>query len=104
MTDLLGSDFGLAEANKPYGKHGIARPQGRFVLASGGALARHVQRRFRSAPYDLTSTQFGVHASDLPEGSKRRHGYNRDKRPDATGDLPRRDDRVLAAGLRVSAG
>jgi transposase len=32
--------------------------------------------------YDLTSTYFEVNASDLPEGSKRRHGYSRDKRPD----------------------
>jgi transposase len=32
--------------------------------------------------YDLTSTYFEVNASDLPEDSKRRHGYSRDKRPD----------------------
>ena len=32
--------------------------------------------------YDVTSTYFEVNASDLPEGSKRRHGYSRDKRPD----------------------
>src|SRR5947208_16277987 len=30
----------------------------------------------------LTSTYFEVDASDLPEGSKRSHGYSRDKRPD----------------------
>ncbi|WP_141678941.1 transposase, partial [Acinetobacter baumannii] len=27
-------------------------------------------------------TYFEVNASDLPEGTKRRHGYSRDKRPD----------------------
>jgi transposase len=32
--------------------------------------------------YDLTSAYFEVNASDLPEDSKRRHGYSRDKRPD----------------------
>src|SRR5260370_40073054 len=32
--------------------------------------------------YDLTSSYFEVNASDLPEGTKRRHGYSRDKRPD----------------------
>jgi hypothetical protein len=32
--------------------------------------------------YDLTSTYLEVSAPDLPEGSKRRHGYSRDKRPD----------------------
>jgi hypothetical protein len=32
--------------------------------------------------YDLTSTYFEVNASDLPEATKRRHGYSRDKRPD----------------------
>ena len=32
--------------------------------------------------YDLTSTCFEINAADLPEGSKRRHGYSRDKRPD----------------------
>jgi len=32
--------------------------------------------------YDLTSTDFEVNASDLPDGAKRRHGHSRDKRPD----------------------
>ena len=32
--------------------------------------------------YDLTSAYFEVNASDLPEDSKRRHGYVSDKRPD----------------------
>src|SRR5438309_10987766 len=38
--------------------------------------------RPRTRTYDLTSTYFEVNASDLPEGTKRRHGYSRDKRPD----------------------
>ena len=38
--------------------------------------------RFDVLLYDLTSTYFEVNASDLPEDSKRRHGYSRDKRPD----------------------
>jgi transposase len=32
--------------------------------------------------YDLTSTYFEVNAPDLREGTKRRQGYCRDKRPD----------------------
>jgi hypothetical protein len=32
--------------------------------------------------HDLTSTYFEVNASDLAEGSKRRHGHSRDKPPD----------------------
>src|ERR1700681_4575252 len=57
MADLLGADFGVAGENKLYACHDVLL-------------------------YDLTSTYFEVNASDLPEGSKRRHGYSRDKRPD----------------------
>src|SRR5450631_2852505 len=57
MADLLGADFGLAEEHKLYACHDLLL-------------------------YDLTSTYFEVNASDLPEGTKRRHGYSRDKRPD----------------------
>src|SRR6266702_4852815 len=57
MADLLGADFGLAEEHKLYACFDVLLD-------------------------DLTSTYFEVNASDLPEGTKRRHGYSRDKRPD----------------------
>jgi hypothetical protein len=83
MADLLGSDFGLAEAHKLYACHDL-------LLEHKEALFSHLVGRWRDLfnvefdvlLYDLTSTYFEVNASDLPEGSKRRHGYSRDKRPD----------------------
>ncbi len=83
MADLLGADFGLAEAHKLYACHGL-------LLAHKDALFAHLTERWRDLfnanfdvlLYDLTSTYFEVNASDLPEGAKRRHGYSRDKRPD----------------------
>src|ERR1700693_3519360 len=83
MADLLGADFGLAEAHKLYACHDL-------LLEHKEALFSHLVERWRDLfnadfevlLYDLTSTYFEVNASDLPEGSKRRHGYSRDKRPD----------------------
>jgi hypothetical protein len=83
MADLLGADFGLAEEHKLYACHDL-------LLAHKEALFSHLVGRWRDLfnadfdvlLYDLTSTYFEVNASDLPEGSKRRHGYSRDKRPD----------------------
>jgi len=83
MADLLGSDFGLAEAHKLYACHDL-------LLEHKEALFSHLAGRWRDLfnadfdvlLYDLTSTYFEVNASDLPEGDKRRHGYSRDKRPD----------------------
>jgi hypothetical protein len=83
MADLLGGDFGLAEAHKLYACHDL-------LLAHKQALFKHLTERWRDLfnasfdvlLYDLTSTYFEVNASDLPEDSKRRHGYSRDKRPD----------------------
>jgi hypothetical protein len=83
MADLLGGDFGLAEAHKLYACHDL-------LLARKQDLFTHLTERWRDLfnasfdvlLYDLTSTYFEVNASDLPEGSKRRHGYSRDKRPD----------------------
>jgi hypothetical protein len=83
MADLLGADFGLAEAHKLYACHDL-------LLEHKDALFSHLVGRWRDLfnasfdvlLYDLTSTYFEVNASDLPEGDKRRHGYSRDKRPD----------------------
>jgi len=83
MVDLLGADFGLAEEHKLYACHDL-------LLVHKDALFSHLVGRWRDLfnadfdvlLYDLTSTYFEVNASDLPEGSKRRHGYSRDKRPD----------------------
>jgi len=83
MADLIGSDFGLAEAHKLYRCHDR-------LIAHKRSLFSHLTQRWRDLfnasfdvlLYDLTSTYFEVNASDLPEDSKRRHGYSRDKRPD----------------------
>jgi hypothetical protein len=83
MADLLGADFGLAEAHKLYACHDL-------LLAHKAALFAHLVERWRDLfnadfdilLYDLTSTYFEVNAADLPEDAKRRHGYSRDKRPD----------------------
>ena len=83
MADLLGGDLGLAEAHKLYACHDL-------LLAHKQAVFTHLSERWRDLfnasfdvlLYDLTSTYFEVNASDLPEDSKRRHGYSRDKRPD----------------------
>jgi Transposase DDE domain len=83
MADLLGADFGLAEAHKLYACHDL-------LLAHKDALFSHLMARWRDLfnanfdvlLYDLTSTYFEINASDVAEGDKRRHGYSRDKRPD----------------------
>jgi hypothetical protein len=83
MADILAGDFGLAEAHKLYACHDL-------LLSHKQALFTHLTERWRDLfnasfdvlLYDLTSTYFEVNASDLPEDSKRRHGYSRDKRPD----------------------
>jgi hypothetical protein len=83
MAELLGADFGLAEAHKLYACHDV-------LLAHKDALFAHLMARWRDLfnanvdvlLYDLTSTYFEINASDVAEGDKRRHGYSRDKRPD----------------------
>jgi hypothetical protein len=83
MADLLGADFGLAEAHKLYACHD-------FLLQHKDALFAHLMARWRDLfnanfdvlLYDLISTYFEINASDLAEGDKRRHGYSRDKRGD----------------------
>src|SRR6478752_5409317 len=83
MADLLGADFGLAEAHKLYACHD-------FLLQHKDALFSHLMARWRDLfsanfdvlLYDLTSTYFEINASDVADGDKRRHGYSRDKRPD----------------------
>lgn len=83
MADLLGADFGLADAHKLYACHDR-------LLAFKEEMFSHLVERWRDLfnagfdvlLYDLTSTYFEINASDVPEGDKRRHGYSRDKRPD----------------------
>jgi Transposase DDE domain len=83
MADLLGADFGLAEAHKLYACHDR-------LLAHKEALFSHLVGRWRDLfnasfdvlLYDLTSTYFEIDAAALPEGDKRRHGYSRDRRSD----------------------
>ena len=83
MADLLGTDFGLAEAHKLYACHDR-------LLAHKDALFSHLVGRWRDLfnasfdvlLYDLTSTYFEIDAAALPEGDKRRHGHSRDRRPD----------------------
>ncbi len=83
MADLLGSDFGLADAHKLYACHNL-------LLKHKDALFSHLVGRWRDLfnanfdvlLYDLTSTYFEINAADVPEGDKRRHGYSRGKRSD----------------------
>src|SRR5215470_16769262 len=83
MADLLGADFGLAEAHKLYACHDR-------LLAHKNALCSHLVGRWRDLfnasfdvlLYDLTSTYFEIDAVALPEDDKRRHGYSRDRRSD----------------------
>jgi hypothetical protein len=83
MADLLGTDFGLAEAHKLYACHDR-------LLAHKDALFSHLVGRWRDLfnasfdvlLYDLTSTYFEIDAAALPEGDKRRHGHSRERRPD----------------------
>jgi len=83
MADLLGVDFGLAEAHKLYACHDR-------LLAHKEALFSHLVGRWRDLfnasfdvlLYDLTSTYFEIDAVALPEDDKRRHGYSRDRRSD----------------------
>jgi hypothetical protein len=82
LADLLGADFGLAEAHKLYACHDL-------LLAHKQALFSHLTDRWRDLfnarfdvlLYDLTSTYF---EADPPqhEADKRRFGYSRDKRSD----------------------
>ncbi len=83
MADLLGADFGLAEAHKLYACHDR-------LLAHKDALFSHLVGRWRDLfnascdvlLYDLTSTYFEIDAAALAEGDMRRHGYSRDRRSD----------------------
>ena len=83
MADLLGGDFGLAEAHKLYACHDR-------LLAHKDALFAHLVGRWRDLfnasfdvlLYDLTSTYFEIDAAALPDDDKRRHGYSRDHRRD----------------------
>ena len=82
LADLLGADFGLAEAHKLYACHDL-------LLAHKEALFTHLTERWRDLfnvgfdvlLYDLTSTYF---KSDPPQDAadKRRFGHSRDKRSD----------------------
>jgi len=76
MADLLGADFGLAEAHKLYACHDL-------LLQHKDALFCHLMARWRDLfnanfdvlLYDLTSSYFEIDASGVAEGDKRRHGY-----------------------------
>jgi len=82
LADLLGGDFGLAEAHKLYRCHDR-------LLVHKQALFDHLVGRWRDLfnasfdilLYDLTSTYFEADPP-FPEGDKRRFGYSRDHRPD----------------------
>jgi hypothetical protein len=80
MADLLGADFGLAEAHKLYACHDL-------LLQHKDALFSHLMARWRDLfnanfdvlLYDLTSTYVEGAAEDNP---MMRRGYSRDHRPD----------------------
>src|SRR5712691_1676368 len=84
LADLLGADFGLAEAHKLYACHDR-------LLAHKTALFSHLVDRWRDLfnlsfdilLYDLTSTSFEADPPlDLED--KRRFGHSRDKRSDCS--------------------
>jgi len=83
MADLLGADFGLAEAHKLYACHDrlLAHKDALFSLLAG-RWRDLFNASFDVLLYDLTSTYFEIDAAALPEGDKRRHGYSRDRRSD----------------------
>jgi len=80
IGDLLGEDFGIAQIDTLY------RCLDK-LLAHKVALFSHLNERWKTLfnarfeilLYDLTSTYFEC---DVPENSKRKFGYSRDKRPD----------------------
>jgi hypothetical protein len=80
MADLLGADETLAQPNTLYRCLDLLLPHKQ-------ALFTHLKQRwetlfqasFEILLYDLTSTYFEC---EVPETSKRRFGYSRDKRPD----------------------
>ncbi len=82
MGDLLGEDCALVEKNALYRVHDR-------LLAHKRELFDHLSARwkdlfgakFEVLLYDLTSTYFEIDPPE-EEGSKRRFGYSRDKRPD----------------------
>lgn len=82
MGDLLGEDYALVEKNALYRVHDR-------LLAHKRELFDHLSARwqdlfgakFEVLLYDLTSTYFEIDPPE-EEGSKRRFGYSRDKRPD----------------------
>jgi len=88
LADLLGADFGLAEAHKLYACHDL-------LPAHKAALFTHLTDRWRDLfnvsfdvlLYDLTSTYF---EPDPPqhEDDKRRFGHSRDKRSDCVQSSP----------------
>jgi hypothetical protein len=83
MGDLLGADFGLAEAHKLYACHDLLSQHKADLFSHLMARWRDLfNANFDVLLYDLTSTYFEINASDVAEGDKRRHGYSRDKRPD----------------------
>jgi transposase len=83
MGDLLGADFGLAEAHRLYACHDLLSQHKADLFSHLMARWRDLfNANFDVLLYDLTSTYFEINASDVAEGDKRRHGYSRDKRPD----------------------
>jgi hypothetical protein len=82
MADLLGEDFAVAAKDTLY------RCLDK-LLEHKPALFQHLKGRwndlfgaeFEVLLYDLTSTYFEA-VPQAPEGTKKRHGYSRDKRPD----------------------
>jgi len=83
MADLLGMDPEIVPKNPLYECHDK-------LLVHKEDLFRHLSRRWQDLfgaryevlLYDLTSTYFECDAEGGRSGSKKRHGYSRDKRPD----------------------
>src|SRR5690606_9943097 len=83
MADLLGEDASVAGKNTLYRclDKVLAHKEELFSFLRG-RWADLFGAKFDVLLYDLTSTYFEANAHTAAEGSKKRHGYSRDHRPD----------------------
>ena len=83
MADLLGVDDRLAQKRHALSlPRRAARAQGGALRPSRAALERSLRREVRRAALRPDQHLFRDRRADVPEGTKRRFGYSRDKRSD----------------------
>ena len=83
MGDLLGETFALAGRNNPYRcMDRLVEHKDRLFEFLKCRWAELFGASYDVLLYDLTSTYFECDPPDPESGSKKRHGYSRDHRPD----------------------